>query len=100
MNDESDPLKCLIIGNWVDYIGDQYDIEHIAELFEVSPNFLSILSSKSVIRVSGWLMVAAKALLPHRPTNCITSFEDLLHDMGSDEAICTSNLICINNTIP
>ena len=47
MNDESDPLKRLIIGSWVNYIGDQDDLELVAELSEVSLDFLSILSPKN-----------------------------------------------------
>ena len=44
MNDESDPLKRLIIGSWVNDVGDQNDIEFVAELFEVSLDFLGTLS--------------------------------------------------------
>ena len=47
VNDESDSLKRLIISGLVDYIGDQDHVELIAELPEVSPDFLSILSTKS-----------------------------------------------------
>ena len=46
MNDESHSLKRLIIGGWVNYIGDQDNVELIAELLEVSFDFLGILSTK------------------------------------------------------
>ena len=47
MNDESDSLKCLIIGGWVSHIGDQDNVELMAELLEVSLDFLSTLGPKS-----------------------------------------------------
>ena len=47
MNDESDSLKRLIIGGWVSHIGDQDNVELMAELLEVSLDFLSTLGPKS-----------------------------------------------------
>lgn len=51
------------------------------------------------MKISGLLMVAVQVLLPHRPTNCITRFEGLLYDVGTDESIRTSNLFRISNII-
>jgi len=100
VNDESDPLKRLIIGSWVNYVRDQDNIELISELLEVSLDFPSVLSPRINDRDQGFADGPAKVLLPHRPTNCITRFKSLLYDVGSDETVCTSNLFWINNTIP
>ena len=46
VNDESDSLKHLIVGGWVNYIWDQDNVELIAEPLEVSFDFLSILGTR------------------------------------------------------
>lgn len=46
VNDESDSLKRLIVGGWVNYIWDQGNVELIAEPLEVSLDFLSILGTE------------------------------------------------------
>ena len=46
MNDESNSLKHLIVGGWVNYIWDQDNVELIAEPLEVRFEFLSILGTK------------------------------------------------------
>jgi len=61
VNDESDSLKRLIISGLVNYIGDQDNVELIAELPEVSLDFLSILSTESRNRDQNLLMVETKS---------------------------------------